>query len=50
MSDQTPPPDLRAVEEDLRTAHEDVKQVGDILRNALAEYDRLAAEPGEDRR
>jgi hypothetical protein len=50
MSDQTPPPDLQAVEADLRTAHEQVRRVRSILAEALAEDQRLAGEQGGDER
>jgi hypothetical protein len=50
MSDQTPqPPDGPVAEEDLRAAQEHVQRAAAILREALAEDERLAAEGGEQR-
>ncbi|MFI6679537.1 hypothetical protein [Kribbella sp. NPDC050470] len=43
-TDETP---QQAVERELRAAQEEVRQVGDVLRAALAEDDRLAAEADE---
>lgn len=50
MSDQAHNPSARAVEEDLRAADEQVQEVGEILRNALAEDARLASQAGGEQR
>lgn len=43
-TDETP---QQAVERELRAAQEEVRRVGDVLRAALAEDDRLAGKPDE---
>jgi hypothetical protein len=50
MSDQAHYPSAHAVEEDLRAAHEQVQELDAILRNALAEDERLANQAGGDPR
>jgi hypothetical protein len=51
MSDQTPlPADGPVAEEDLRAAQEHVRRAAAILRDALAEDERLAARAGGEQR